>query len=374
MDFADTMEERGFRERLRTWLAEHAPERGLPHGDDAHAGAVIRWQRKLHEAGWSGLSVPREYGGGGFPPTFEGILSEELGAAGAPPILDSVYLSHVVLAFGTEEQKRRWVPRMVSGEDWWCQGFSEPGAGSDLAALATTAVREGDDWVISGQKTWTTSGQWATHCLLLARTDREVPRHEGITAFVVPMDSKGLLRRPIRQSSGRSEFSELFLDEVRVPDAARLGALGGGWSLAMATVTLERGPADNGYAAKHRALLERLEAAAVREGRGEADRLALARAYVDVEVLRIRIQMSLGDRAADGQVGPESSADKLLMIQAEQGLHHLALHLAGSRAALPLEPDWLDGYLFSRAAGVYGGTEQIQRTILAQRVLGLPRA
>jgi alkylation response protein AidB-like acyl-CoA dehydrogenase len=373
MDFGDSPGEAEFRQELRAWLKHNVPSQPLPDDDNARAEAEIRWHRALYQGGWVGASLPTEYGGQGRPATFDAILSEELGAAGAPPILDSVYLSQVVLAFGDQQQRQHWIPRMLSGEDWWCQGFSEPGAGSDLAALATTATVDGQHWVINGQKTWTTKAQWATHCLLLARSDRDVPRHKGITAFVIPMNTPGLTSRPIVQSTGHSEFSEVFLDDVRVGDSARLGACGDGWRLAMTTVTLERGPSDNGYAAKHRALLERLEQRVKGGSYSEAERRALARSYVDVEVLRIQIQQSLAQRVAEGGAGPASSADKLLMIRAEQALHHLALHLASNQIVMPDEREWLDEYLYSRAVSVYGGTEQVQRTIIAQRVLGLPR-
>ncbi|MFT3866554.1 MAG: acyl-CoA dehydrogenase [Solirubrobacterales bacterium] len=370
---AEDADSAAFRARLRRWLDANAPAESLPIEDDARAAAQIAWQRKLYEGGWSGLSLPAEYGGGGQSPAFEGILSEELGAAGAPPILDSVYLGHVVLAFADEEQRKRWIPRMISGEDRWCQGFSEPEAGSDLASLRSTAVRSGDGWVVNGQKTWTTSAEWATHCLLLARSDREAPPHRGISAFVVPMDSPGLTSRPIVQSTGHSEFSELFFDDVFVDDEMMLGGPGDGWKLAMTTVTLERGPSDNGYAAKHAALLRGLEEEAQATGAGDSTLIDLARAYVDLEVLRVRVAQSLAQRAAGNEPGPESSVDKLLMIKAEQGLHHLALHLAGAEALAPADADWLDGYMHSRAASIYGGTEQVQRTIIAGRVLGLPR-
>lgn len=377
MDFTESEEELRFRRDLRKWLAENAPAEPLPQEDDARAAAILEWQRRLHAGGWSGLSIPVEYGGHGRSPVFEGVLNEEIAAAGAPPILDSVYLAHVVLAFGDEGQRRKWIPRMLSAEDWWCQGFSEPEAGSDLAALRTRAVREGTGWIISGQKTWTTSGQWATLCLVLARTDPLTSPHKGISAFVVPLDSPGVSVRPIPQPTGRAEFSEIFLDGVKVPDGARLGEIGGGWKLAMTTVTLERGPSESGYAAKHLALLERLEAF-VRDSEtmvcDQGVLRSLARCYVDVEVLRLRIRDSLSERAAGRAAGPESSADKLLMIRVEQALHRLAVEIAGARVTVPEEPEWLDGYLSSRAASVYGGTEEIQKDIVATRVLGLPRA
>jgi alkylation response protein AidB-like acyl-CoA dehydrogenase len=373
---AEREDEHEFREGLRQWLREHASGRSLPHDDEARSTAIVEWQHRLYEGGWAGLSIPEEYGGGGRSPLFEGILNEEIAAAGAPPILDSVYLSHVVLAFGDEEQRRRWIPRMINANDWWCQGFSEPEAGSDLASLRTRALKDGDDWILSGQKTWTTSAQWATHCLLLARTDPDAPRHRGISAFVVPMDSPGLAVRPIRQPTGQSEFAEVFLDGVRVRDSDMLGDLGDGWKLAMATVTLERGPSDSGYAAKHLALLERLEAIVRGDERLESDqavRRALGRAYVDVEVLRLSVGRSLADRSEGRAAGPESSADKLLMIRTEQALHHLAIEVMGQHVAVPRDPQWLNGYLASRAASVYGGTEQIQKDIVATRVMGLPR-
>lgn len=375
MEFADGPDAAAFRERLRAWLAEHGPAHSAP-ADDVRQ-ATMRWQRALHAGGWSGLSIPVAYGGGGLPPYFEGILNEEIARAGAPPILDSVYLAQIVLAMGTEQQREAWIPRMLSGEDWWCQGFSETEAGSDLAALRTRAVRDpAGGWRITGQKTWTTSGQWANQCLVLARTDTEVPKHKGISAFLVPTDAPGVEVRAIRQATGHSEFAELFLEDVHVPDDALIGDEGSGWRLAMMTVTIERGPSDNGYAAKHAKLLARLEAQAAETGRlsDPLVRRSLARCYVDVEVLRVRVLHSLADRASGMDVGAESSADKLLMIRTEQALHRLALTLAGPGAAIPEDPSWLEDYLFSRAVSVYGGTEQIQRDIIATRVLGLPRA
>lgn len=365
-----------FRRELREWLADNAPREPLPESGDEHGKAVREWQRRLHSGGWSGLSIPADCGGGGRSPLFEGILNEEIAAAGAPPILDSVYLSHIVVAFGSETQRKTWIPRMLSGEEWWCQGFSEPEAGSDLASLRTRAVRDGGDWIISGQKTWTTSGQWADVCLVLARTDLEAPRHKGISAFVVPMDSPGVSVRPIRQPSGHSEFAEVFFEDVRVPDDRMLGRPGDGWKIAMLTVTLERGPADSGYAAKHLALLKRLEEHVRERPEDVADagvRRALAESYVDIEVLRLRVRDSLAERARKNAVGPESSADKLLMIRTEQRLHHLVLKLLPTRVARLDDANLLSGYLASRAASVYGGTEQIQKDIVANRVLGLPR-
>jgi alkylation response protein AidB-like acyl-CoA dehydrogenase len=375
MGLPDREEQEAFRAELRAWLGDNAPANFPEHGD-GRAAAIIEWQRRLFDGGWAGLSLPPAYGGRGRSPLFEGILNEEIAGVGAPPVLDSVYLANIVLEFGDEAQRSCWIPRMLSAEDWWCQGFSEPEAGSDLAALRTRAVAEGREWVISGQKTWTTSAQWATHCLVLARTDPEEPRHRGISAFVVRMDSPGLLVRPIRQPSGASEFGELFMDGVRVDESEMLGRPGDGWKLAMSTVTLERGPSDSGYAAKHLALLTRLEEIVRNDERLRDDasvRRALARSYVDVEVLRLRVQRSLAERSAGNPVGPESSADKLLMIRTEQSLHHLAIELMAGETAVPRDPVWLNGYLHSRAVSVYGGTEQIQKDIVAGRVLGLPR-
>jgi len=376
IDFNDSPEEAEFRLRLQEWLRENMPDDPFPEDDDDRARAIAEWTEKLHAGGWSGLSLPAEYGGQGLSPVFDGILSEEIAAAGAPPISDSVYLSHVILAFGDELQRATWIPKMLSGEEPWCQGFSEPEAGSDLAGLRTRATRDGDDWVISGQKTWTTHAQWSRWCLLLARTDADAPRHRGISAFAVPMDSPGVSVSPIRQSTGHEEFAETFFDEVRVPDALMIGDPGQGWALAMRTVTLERGPADTGYAAKHLKMLRSLEEIVTADPARIGDqtvRSSLARSFVDLEILRLRVQDSLASRAAGKEPGPESSTDKLTMIKAEQELAHLALAIVGKEVVLPRDPHWLEDALYSRAVSVYGGTEQIQKEILATRVLGLPR-
>jgi alkylation response protein AidB-like acyl-CoA dehydrogenase len=377
IDFNDSQQEADFRARLRVWLQANMPADPNPEDDDDRARLVTEWTGKLNSGGWSGVSLPREYGGHGLSPIFDGILSEEIAAAGAPPISDSVYLSHVILAFGDDQQRGEWIPKMLSGEEWWCQGFSEPEAGSDLAGLRAKAVRDGDEWVISGQKTWTTEAQWADWCLLLARTDPEAPRHRGISAFAVRMDSPGVSVSPIKQSTGHEEFAEMFLDEVRVPKELMIGEPGQGWALAMRTVTLERGPADTGYAAKHLKVLKSLEKAVTSDPTridNQSIRNQLARSFVDLEILRLRVQHSLGQRASGREPGPESSTDKLIMIEAEQALAHLGLALVGKEIALPRDPHWLEDVLYSRAVSVYGGTEQIQKEILATRVLGLPRS
>jgi alkylation response protein AidB-like acyl-CoA dehydrogenase len=380
VNFEDTPQEAAFRSTLREWLAEHAPRGPRPLGGLERAEFWLAWHRSLFSGGWLGLSWPQEYGGRGLSPVYEAILADEVGAAGAPPIPHVGFLGRALLHYGTPDQRRRYLPGLLSGEEAWCQGFSEPGAGSDLAALATRAERDGTGadagYVVSGQKVWTSDAAWADRCLLLARTDPAAERHHGISVLIVDMRAEGITVRPIRQINGDEEFNEVFFDQVRVPAGQLLGRPGQGWRIAMTTVSYERGPADVGFSSRYGAAIRRLEAAAARRPGTPATRQALARAYVHTEVLRLHVLRSLSDRSTDGPPGPESSVDKLLSTRTEQLLHQVAMDVHG---AAPLLGEGGEGgevlfdYLYSRAASIAGGTSQIQRSIVAERLLGLPR-
>ena len=374
LDFGDPADLDRLRRRFRAWLAEHPlPERAP---DEPLPTFLHRWHRLLHSGGWVGLDVPQAYGGQGLSALHQVAISDELGACHAPGIPRIGYLAHALLEFASEEQRQRWLPRMLAGDDVWCQGFSEPGAGSDLAGMSTTATRqEGGHYLVRGQKLWTSYAQFSGLCLLLARTDRSGKPHASISAFALPLDRAGVTVRPLRAANGDDEFCELFLDDVRVEESERIGAEGNGWPLAMTTVSYERNALDTGHISRYGLLVERLRRAA-RDRRDELPdglRSEIGRCFVDYEVLVAHAARRTAERLAGRTAGPESSYDKLLMTRAEQRLYETALRVFPEE--LFGEGGELFGdYLYSRAASVYGGTSQIQRNIIAKRVLGLPSA
>jgi len=322
------------------------------------------------------MSWPTEYGGQDRSPVFEAILNDEAGNADAPPIPSVGYMGRAIFTYGTEEQKSRFLPPLLNGEDRWCQGFSEPGAGSDLASLRTRAERLEDRYVVDGQKMWSSGGQYSDWCMLLVRTNHDVPQHKGITCLLASMRSPGVEVRPIVLANGNPETTEVFWDEVEVPADNRLGEEGDGWRIAMTTVTYERGPADVGIIAHFRRSLRHVERLAAERG-ATADpevRKALARAYVLGEELRLNVVEQLSMRVSGRPPGPESSVSKQLWTEAEQYLQHVAMDLVGADALTGRAEDRLTEYFYSRPISVYGGSAQIQRNLLAQRVLGMPRA
>ncbi|MCX4766548.1 acyl-CoA dehydrogenase family protein [Streptomyces sp. NBC_01275] len=372
LHFGDSADLERLRREVRVWLAGHPLPERLP--DEPTPVFLHRWHRLLHSGGWVGLDVPREYGGRGLTSLHQVAVSDELGAGGAPGVPRIGYLAHALLEFASAEQRRRLLPRMLAGDDVWCQGFSEPGAGSDLAGLTTYAER-GDDgsYTVRGQKLWTSYAQYSDYCLLLARTDRTAPPHSSITAFVLPLDRPGVTVRPLRAAGGDDEFCELFLDDVRLAREERIGAEGDGWALAMTTVSYERNALDTGHLSKYGLLVERLRRAA-RERRGQLpDGLLseIGRCFVDYEVLVAHARRRIAERLAGQLAGPESSVDKLLMTRAEQRLYETALKVFPQEVHGP-GGDVFAEYLYSRAASVYGGTSQIQRNIIAKRLLRLP--
>jgi alkylation response protein AidB-like acyl-CoA dehydrogenase len=387
VDFRDSPEEHAFRAELRRWIEGQLPIPPIPEDDEGRIAYLSALQSRMHAAGLTALSFPVEYGGRGFPPEFEAILLDEMGSVGLPSAWHYGYVARVILLYGNEEQKRRFLLPAFSGEERWCQGFSEPGAGSDLGALTTRAHRDGESYVVNGQKVWTTEAKWADWCLLLVRTDPGAPTHQAMSCFIVPIDAPGLTVRPFRQITGAMEFAELFFDDVRLPVSARVGEVGEGWRIAMSTVSFERGPGDVGYIADLRRTIGRLtdvvraghpdpngatEASPASGGNREIA-LRLARSIVDVEVLRVHVLRSLSRRTAGLATEVDASVDKLLMVRTEQALGHAELDLHGAGVLTGEEPEALHDYLWSRAASVYGGSEQIQRTIVATRLLGLPR-
>jgi alkylation response protein AidB-like acyl-CoA dehydrogenase len=378
LDYRDSAQEAAFRSRLRGWLAENAKKYALT--GDEYWTRYGEWHRALYGAGFCGLSWPHEYGGQELPPVYEVILDEELAAAGAPPRPSLGYLVTGLGRHGSPELCRRFLPGLINGTQRWCQGFSEPGAGSDLASLTTTAVRDGDEYVISGHKIWTSHSDVADWCLLLARTDPEAPRHRGISAFVISMHQPGIQQRPLKMISGIStEFGQVTFDGARVPAANMVGAPGEGWKIAMTVVSHEREPSTLGFTARYGKTVRQLAGLAGTGGSGgrslsppRGDRVAetppaeLVWAHVQTQMLYAHVRRRLSEQLDGITDGSEGSLDKLLMTWTEQAVGDAALAVAGTSDAEALE-----AYLYSRAQSVMGGTSQIQKNIIAGRILGL---
>jgi alkylation response protein AidB-like acyl-CoA dehydrogenase len=374
VDFGDSPDEAAFRLRLRAWLADNNP--GLPASStsDEYWAAQAAWHEALYDAGFFGLSWPTDIGGHDLPSTYDVILDDELAAAGAPPRPSLGYLVQGILEHGNDDIRRRFLPGIVNGRDRWCQGFSEPDAGSDLASLRTRAVRDGDEYVITGHKVWTSYSDAAAWCLVLARTDPDVPKHKGLSAFAVPMDQPGIAQRPLKMINGITrEFGEVTFDGARTPAANMIGNPGEGWRLAMTVVSHEREPGELGYVARYRKVVKELahkmhdDPAAY----GPEQARDLGWAIVEAEMLRAHVCRRLSDRLDGISHGPEGSVDKLLMTQVEQAVGHAALAVGGA-AHDGKDDTWLKVYLYSRAQSVMGGTSQVQRNLVAGRILGLP--
>jgi alkylation response protein AidB-like acyl-CoA dehydrogenase len=377
MDFRDSPAEAEFRSRLRAWLQEHNP--GLPASstDDEYWARQAEWHVSLYDAGFFGLSWPARFGGHDLPPVFDVILDDELARAGAPPRPSLGYLVQGITEHGSDAIQGRFLPRLISGRDRWCQGFSEPDAGSDLASLRTTATRDGDEYVIEGHKIWTSYSDVADWCLLLARTDPDVVRHKGLSAFAVPMHQPGITQRPLRMMNGiTNEFGQVLFDRARVPAANMIGAPGEGWRLAMTIVSHEREPGELGYVARYAKTVHEMERTvrADPSAFSGAQREAVTWAHVQTEMLRLHVCRRLSERMDGLDHGPGGSIDKLLMTWVEQGVADAALAVAGPRAVIDPDDVALKLYLYGRAQSVMGGTSQIQRNIVATRVLGLPTA
>ena len=379
MDFDDSPEESAFRAELREWLAEHTDEARIPDDPAARADAQNAWHSVLYDAGYIALSFPVEYGGHGRSPVYEAILNDELGRAGAPPIEGVGHMSNAIRLFGTEAQRRDLLPGLLSGKVRWCQGFSEPDAGSDLAGLNTRADAmsgpDGDFFRVNGRKIWTSFAAAADWCFLLCRTEPDAPKHKGISVLLVPMSTPGIEPRPIQNAARNREFAEVTFDDVDVPADQLLGERGQGWSIANQLLAYERGPSDVNWIARLSLHLRTLEGE-VRDGMipdTPATRARLGEAYAELRALQVKVQRSLSERVHGALPGAEGSVDKLLMTRADQTIGHAVMDLRGSRPMLDEGLEW-DVYVWSRAQSIFGGTQQIQRNIVAQRVLGLPRS
>jgi alkylation response protein AidB-like acyl-CoA dehydrogenase len=377
-----------FRARIRNWLEQNLSGdfaalrgQGGPGREHEHFEQRLAWNRHLAASGWTCIGWPAEYGGQDATPAQQVIFHEEYARSGAPARVGHMgeeLLGPTLIAFGTPEQKRRFLPPIAAVRELWCQGYSEPGAGSDLASVSTSATLQGDHWVVSGQKIWTSLATVADWCFLLARTEPGSTRSAGLSYLLVPMDQPGVTVRPIRQLTGTSEFNEVYFDSARTPRDMVVGAVGDGWRVALATLAIERGVSTLGQQVGYQRELEALIATAKQTGAAADPRLRdrLARAWIGLQVMREQMLAVLADD--DGGGPAAASVVKLLWSRWHRELGELAMAIAGSASMLAQGPpydldDWQRLYLFSRADTIYGGSQEIQLGIIAERALGLPR-
>jgi alkylation response protein AidB-like acyl-CoA dehydrogenase len=389
------VQDEAFRADLRAWLTEHntdafREQRTMTFQEKV---AVRRaWQKTLFESGWIGIGWPKEYGGRGATLMQESIYNEEMARAQSPAPINVIGLNMVgptLLAVGTPEQKSRYLSKILSADEIWCQGFSEPSSGSDVASLQTRAVRDGDHFVVNGQKVWTSYGTVADYCILLVRTDAEVPKHKGLSYLIVDMHSPGVSRRPLVQLTGEAEFAELFFDDVRVPVENLVGALNQGWMVALTTLMHERATLSFSiivtFELRLQALIELSRRSALHGAPALDDaqvRQRLARLYTDVQTFKLNTmrQMVTLSQGQGHLPGPEGSLLKMQWSELNQRLVELAFELEGPYSSLapdsvdaPFEGRWQYEYLRARGNTIEAGTSEVQRNIVAERVLGLPR-
>jgi alkylation response protein AidB-like acyl-CoA dehydrogenase len=394
MDLNLTAEEKQFRDELRTWLKANVPKdwnewREKPIEESF---TYLRaWQRKLYEGGWAAVSWPKEYGGRSASLMLQSIFWEEMARVEAPPMANSLGLGLIgptIIAYGTDAQKERHIPKILSAEEIWCQGFSEPNAGSDLASLQTEARLDGDHYVVNGQKVWMSYGWVGDWCELVVRTDANVPKHKGLTVLLIDMKSPGVEVRPLRQMTGESEFGEIFFRDVRVPKENVLGQLNDGWNVAVSTLMYERGS----YGARLHLIFKRnigrlieLARTLQRNGHTAAQdplmRQKLAQCYAEIEIMRLNQMRAFSRITATGVPGPEGSIQKIFWSELNQRVQQIAQELLGPYGQLqagdPLAPDkgiWSYGYLRTRGNTIEAGTSEVQRNIIGHFVLGLPRS
>jgi alkylation response protein AidB-like acyl-CoA dehydrogenase len=394
MDLNLNAEERQFRDELRTWLEGNIPkdwaewrekplEESFPY--------LRAWQRKLDEGRWAAVSWPKEYGGRSATLMQQAIFWEEMARLQAPSMANALGLGLIgptIIAHGTEAQKKRFIPTILSAEEIWCQGFSEPNAGSDLASLQTEAHLEGDSYVVNGQKVWTSFGWVADWCELVVRTDPAAPKHKGLTVLLVNMKSPGLEVRALRQMTGESEFNELFFRDVRVPAENVLGKVNDGWNVALSTLMFERGSFGARLHPLFKRNIERLIELAhsfQRNGQPASKdplvRQKLAQCYAEIEIMRLNQLRAFSRIAATGVPGPEGSIQKIFWSELNQRLQQAAQEMLGPYGQLTSGDSravdsgiWSYGYLRARGNTIEAGTSEVQRNIIGHFVLGLPRS
>ncbi len=396
MDLNLTPQELRFRDEVRAWFAENVPKDWVKRRDEEESMQgrfqyLRAWQRKLYDAGWAGISWPKDFGGRGAPVMEQVIFIEEMARAEAPPMANVIALGLIgptIIAFGTPEQKKRYLAKMLSAEEIWCQGFSEPNAGSDLAALSTSGVLDGDHFVVNGQKCWTSYAWAADWCELIVRTDPSVPKHKGLTALLVDMHSPGVEVRGLKQMSGESEFGEIFFRDVRVPVANVVGKVNEGWGVAMGTLMHERGTFGAALQVNYRRNFNRLVEIAKhidRNGKPAAQdpviRQKLAQCYAEIEVMRLNQLRAFSRINETGVPGPEGSIQKIVWSELNQRFQQVAMEILGPYGQLAHgspnafdEGQWAYGYLRSRGNTIEAGTSEIQRNIIGHFVLGLPKS
>jgi alkylation response protein AidB-like acyl-CoA dehydrogenase len=380
MDLSLSPEQTAFRDEVRAWLHENVPRPPLPSPGTAEGFAAHReWERKLSAAGYGGIAWPRSYGGRGADVVMQAIFEEEYLAAGAPErvtILGQKLMAPTLMAHGTEEQKDRWLPGILSATDIWSQGFSEPGAGSDLAAIRTRGTVTGDELVINGQKIWTSYGAFADWIFILARTDPRAERHAGISFIVVDMSTPGVEARPITQLDGHAGFAEVFFTDARVPLSNVVGDINEGWRVAMTTLGAERNSPPRS-ATRYLRDLDVLLGICRRRGITDDPLVgdSLARLYVEARCYALAALHAVSRIARGQDLGADASVMKLLWSELERRVYETGLELLGPLGASVDEPgpDFWHNYWYARAATIYAGTSEIQRNIVAERVLGLPR-
>ena len=387
MDLSYTPEQEAFRAEVREWLAEHVPAKPLASFDtEAGFAAHREWERTLAAGNWGMVTWPEAFGGRGCDLIQWLIFEEEYYRAGAPGRVNQngiFLLGPTLMEYGSEEQKARFLPAMASGEEIWAQGWSEPNAGSDMAAIRCRADRDGDAYVINGQKIWSTRAVYADWVFGLFRTDPDSERHHGLSKILVPLDAEGVTVRPIEQLNGLPGFAEIFFDDVRVPAFNLLGEEGAGWQIAMATAGFERGlmlrsPARFQQATRRLVSLYREHSTDILDPSVEDD---VVRCYMDAEAYALSTYQTASRLVKGGSIGPEASCNKIFWSELDLRIHDTAMRILGPRGEV--EPDspaladelgtWLDGFLFAQSGPIYAGTNEIQRNIIAERVLGMPR-
>jgi alkylation response protein AidB-like acyl-CoA dehydrogenase len=397
VDFSLSLDQEGFRERVRAWLELNIPRQwvrramGSSEVPRPEAYEFLReWQRKLWEAGLIGLTWPKEYGGQGLSFVEEMIVHQEMALLKAPSILNILGVGMAgptIIAYGTEAQKTRYPAKILSADEIWCQGYSEPNAGSDLASLQTRAVKDGDTWVINGQKVWTSLAHLADWMMLLARTDPDAPKHKGITYFLLDMKLPGVTVKPLKQLTGDAEFSEVFFDNVRVPESQVLGGVNNGWQVGLTTLMYERLALGFGLQVRLRIALDGLvEMARHVEKSGRLTtkdpvlRQKLAQLWIETESLKYTGARAITKLLRGELPGPEASAGKMVWVDVHQRLQELAMEIEGPYSQLvggserAIESGiWQYSFLRSRANSIEGGTAEIQKNIIGERVLGLPK-
>ena len=387
MDLSYTPEQEAFRAEVREWLAEHVPAKPLASFDtEAGFAAHREWERTLAAGNWGMVTWPEAFGGRGCDLIQWLIFEEEYYRAGAPGRVNQngiFLLGPTLMEYGSQEQKARFLPAMASGEEIWAQGWSEPNAGSDMAAIRCRADRDGDAYVINGQKIWSTRAVYADWVFGLFRTDPDSERHHGLSKILVPLDAEGITVRPIEQLNGLPGFAEIFFDDVRVPAFNLLGEEGAGWQIAMATAGFERGlmlrsPARFQQATRRLVSLYREHSTDILDPSVEDD---VVRCYMDAEAYALSTYQTASRLVKGGSIGPEASCNKIFWSELDLRIHDTAMRILGPRSEVEPETPaladelgtWLDGFLFAQSGPIYAGTNEIQRNIIAERVLGMPR-